>query len=582
MMRPRLVPLLSFALSVGLLWLILPALEPVDGLTPLPDSRWQALLNLNHNAYHAWREDNIARLAGRALATLAAPPVLLLQCVIGMIGTLLVLRQTSAALGRLPALLWPASAASLLSIFAAVGSDRFVVGALAWAPLLSMMIFALLNATRDGQAARVLPLWIVALFVSVQCATSAAQASLPVAVGAIIFARLALEKRAGLRPLSAWQALLVAAIPLLPAVWATAATPLAPLPDYPPLAHVVPDTGESLPILSITGPHYRLLTIDRGSASAAYGPSCLVLLACAGLLALTVRRAGRSHEKPLITAATVGAVLISLDSFLPRDWALQAPIASLSRILPWGGSVSFTSLAVGAVAWLTTVAACSSWRLLPLAAAPLAAFVLGSPALRNPELGEILRDAAPELRHVLLSPSAAVAKRMLSIDPLFLSRIGTYRALSKHRMHDVARLNGSFTLEPSTHEPPSPQSSRGRLRTYEGGQRGGELLTVSLPSEMAVSGIEISPGPFVGDFPRGLEVSAGACGDGARHPVVSIPQWQGALLFTQKGLPYWSEFEDVRILFPAPEQAQCIFVRQTGTTAYDWSVERVKVLKGTP
>jgi len=99
-----------------------------------------------------------------------------------------------------------------------------------------------------------------------------------------------------------------------------------------------------------------------------------------------------------------------------------------------------------------------------------------------------------------------------------------------------------------------------------------------MPKEETLTGIEVSPGKNWGDFPRSIEVSAGACSAADARPVVTIPQWQGPLLFTSEGIPYWGRHHEVRIVFPEPVKAQCVFIRQTGTARFDWAVDQIRIL----
>ena len=582
MSRWKLSSVIGFSLAAFTLTLPLRFLESAMLSQPVEGSSWSTVNNLNHNAFHLWRQDPFSR-AGGALVTSFIPSASLLpQLLLLLVGTFLILRQIGPTRSYPPFTRWILSAIPTAAVPMCVGNDPVVIGAIAWLPLLSMVVFALLNASREGQAGRVIPLWIIALFVSIQSSGSGNQASIPVALVALGLALFVLEPSgARQHPLPTRAALLVAVVAALPALLATICTPLAQLPDYPKLSHVVPLSGEDLPFIPLVGAHYPVLTIDRDAVSALYALPSLFLVALAGALLLTFPRAARSHERPLLSLAFGAALCVMLDTVLPRDWSLQAPLSTVSRMLPSGSTVALTPIAVGLSAWLVGVAGISSSvrRIgLPVAVATLVTASIIPVELKHPPLVRLLASGDEQLVRALHSPSASIVRNSLRDDPLFVENLPRYRELAHHRMRDSANLGASYTLEPSTFEPPTPQSTRGRLRTNTGGQTGQELLTITLAPQSTIHGIEVSPGPFVSDFPRGVEVFSGSCDGSDKQQIAKFSSWQGALCFTKLGYPFWDEHNHVRVLFAKPVSAPCIFVKQIGRTRYDWSVERVKLL----
>lgn len=541
---------------------------------------WRALANLNLNAYHLWRSDPVSRVS----AGLLSQPVAAVQMVIMLCGTWLGLRQHSPLFARSPGFRWVASAIPCVAVSSFVGLDRFVIGSFAWVPLLSMMLFALLNATRASYATRVLPLWVMALFVSVQNSTSANQASVFSALIALLIARYFWERSPERRTLSLLEAFAVTAVALIPAACVAVSCPVAALPAYPHGAHVVPESGTDTLPYALIGPSYPLATLDRVAAAQLYLPGSVLLVTLALVLLVTVGRSASPNQKRLQLFTLAVASCLVLDAALPYDLSLIAPLATLSRLLPWGTVISVISLGVGVVAWLVAVAALShpSRVVTALATASTLLGWAAAPAdLFHPALAAHLTPTAePEVRRLIASPSSAVVRTYLRQDPLFFEHLAHYRQFKPGRMRDLVKLGGSYSLEPSVQRGEPGEAGQPHLSTGHARQAGGEVCTARLPREMPLSAIELSPGRNLSDFPRGVRVSGGACDRASAKPIVDIPRWQGPLRFTADGFPFWAQHPFVQILFPTPVTVECVFIEQTGTASYDWTIEQVKVLAG--
>lgn len=540
---------------------------------------WRALINLNTNAFHLWRSDPFSQ----ALSSLLSLPVAPFQMVLMLVGTWLALRQHAILFTRNPGLRWLSSAVPCLAVVASVGFDPFVIGALAWLPLLSMMLFALLNAARARVSAQVLPLWVFALFVSIQQSSSANQASLFTALFSLLIARYFWEREAEERSLSPTAVAALLIVAAAPALWVSFTAPSATLPSYPDTSHIVPEDGTTLLYYALVGPEYPILTLDRPATAALYLPVSVTLLGLSLTLLATTRRTGPNVRARLPLFASSAAFCLALECALPNNWSLIAPLATISRLIPWGTVVSIASLAVGLVAWLVAVAAVShASRLVSLftCGALLLGALVAPPELWSPVLAKHLGGDTPaEVQQIIKSPSSSVVRSMLEQDPKFLERLPYYREQSARRAQDLVRRGGTYSLEPSIFKDDSDRTSkRPRLSTGRPGQVGRELCTATMPKEETLAGIEVSPGSNWGDFPRGVEISAGSCVSADAKPVLTIHRWQGPLLFLNNELPYWGRHHEVRFIFPEPIKAQCVFIRQTAVTRFDWAVEQVKIL----
>ena len=579
----KIFALLGFLIAAYLLSLPALFLDPVALINGNSSTSWQPLINLNHNAYHMWRTNDLTLLVAYLLSSFTANEVLTTQLLTILCGTFLVLRQLSPKLAQAPVVLWLASALPTLAVIGSVGRDPFVLGALAWAPLLAMMLFALINACRDGYALKVLPLWFVALFVSIQNASSANQAALPTALFALVFAHLVLARSSTARSLSMRAGSAILALALLPALWVALTAPAAPLPNYPERSHVIPTSGEGLPIIQLIGPHYPLQVLDHAASAALYAPIAAALSILALLALLALRKRATDAGRSLLIIASISALIVACDTILPKQYALISPLASLSRMLAWGEIVSLTSLLLGASAWLIAVAALMhplSLVGVPIALCAICGTFVASSALRSPILSSYAHRGDLNLDKILLSPSASVLKNGLIEHPLLLDNLKPFRALSSQAMQDSATFGATYELTPLRDTSTALDSALGgtRLYTGRGHQFGDELLTIRFPAETTIQGIEISPGSYATDFPRGVLISGGECDEAKARSIITLPAWQGALLFTRDGYPYRSEHHDVRILFNHPEALSCLFVRQTAQTKYDWSIAQIKIL----
>jgi len=117
------------------------------------------------------------------------------------------------------------------------------------------------------------------------------------------------------------------------------------------------------------------------------------------------------------------------------------------------------------------------------------------------------------------------------------------------------------------------------------GQRGNEWLHVRFKEPQRIRGVELVTDRFFSDFPRGILVAAKeSCptqveAEGFKS-VQHLPMWNGPILFTPAGYPYFGGQDQVKIIFPAPLTAQCLMFRQTGKSSFfSWSVTELRLLR---
>lgn len=121
---------------------------------------------------------------------------------------------------------------------------------------------------------------------------------------------------------------------------------------------------------------------------------------------------------------------------------------------------------------------------------------------------------------------------------------------------------------------------KSRWSSGTGKQTGNEWLELKFNGQKSAIGLELQVGDYLTDFPRGLKILAGnSCEKSDLKIIYEKNNWQGSVLFTEKGLPYFSAQADVRIFFDQNQQFSCLRIEQTGLSDnFDWSVAEFRLL----
>lgn len=549
---------------------------------------WFPLVNVHFNAYHMWRIDHVAGLFSKALPTWGAYTFIPLYLSLLCMGTYRIVRSLSHTCPTSPLTSWFVSIGATLVVLAITGPDAVALSSLAWLPLLSVSVAVLATVLRAGLALGAAPLWLLSLFIAVEASMGANQLA-PLVALAACFVGLTIIPQDDHKPLPQRGLCLILVLVCGPALYASLTSPPAPFPDYPHLAHLVPDDGLVGIIRPLIGNDYPLQIVDRGAVQGMYvGPS-LVL----GLLALCcffmVRgRTGTAPRILLISACCIAAAAF-LDTALPERFAVIAPLMSASRILPWGTSISLTPWALGFGAWLLCVGAGislhSTVRVLSGLAVTFCACMVTQSAWRNPPWPKETIAAALEdesLRRVAISPSLGTIWAFERSTTGFLKNLETFKALAQQKMQTISSSEATLETSPlgngRTLDRVADRSAHTRWTSNRSQQVGDEVLTFRFSHPTPTRGLELDPGEYSTDFPRGLTVRGGPCREEEARQLAYFPSWQGALSFTTDGFPYFSGQSDVRMLFGKEESVECIFVRQTSAAPFAWSVAEARML----
>lgn len=582
-MKQRIISLQILGVSILALLLLLGATWLIDSSVLMdgdPQRGWFNMVNLHHNAYHSWRFGHITQLALLFLPVEVVAERSLGTIGILVVGTIFLLRASgwhqqrsiiAAVGGAIPALL----------VLLTVGIDPLVFGATCWIPLMVVTArYVLANPNS-------LIAWLLAAVVSVENSFCANQAAIIPVLYALWLTFTVIRYSDQATPVSREGYYGLWIVLLLPAVITTVIAPMPFLPHYPKSAHVT--TFESIEgyLKPLIGPAYPFEVIDRPSVKTLYGFTARILLALAGALLLLARV--RLH--PLlrrVTLVSLGFALVAvLDTSLSEELAMIAPLASLSRILPWGTTFSLTSIALGICAlglgYIITINNCS--RSFIVAAIACVALVShGTGELYHPYLRSSGLVDNEDLARVLRTPSANLVRTLSMHNPRVVDTIRTIADSSKRPTINVREFQGEIEISPAPSSDALADARQlereHRWSTRTGSQTGHELLRVRFPQPISAQGIELDPGAYLTDYPRGLDIRGGSCA----HPedaqiLFQAPLWQGPLEVTAKGIPYFAARNKVRIIFIQSASVECIFVRQTARAPFDWSIAKVGIIQ---
>ncbi len=553
------------------------------------DSRaWFPVVNTHFNAYHMWRIDHVAGLFSKALSTWSAHTFIPLSLAILCFGTYRVVRSLSYACPTPPLTIWLVSMGTTLTVAAIVGPDAVALSSLAWVPLLSVSVAVLATVLRAGLALGAAPLWLLSLFISVETSIAANQLA-PLAALAACFVGLTILEPDPRSPLPQRGLYLILVLICGPALYASFSAPPAPFPDYPHLAHLVPDDGLVGIIRPLVGLDYPLQIVDRSALQELYVSPSIVLATLASFCLLLARGRGAEASRPLLLGACGIGAVACLDTALPEQFAVIAPLMSTSRLLPWGTSISLTPWALGLGAWLLCIGfgtlLQSPVRIFVGFAVALSTCAATQSAWRIPAFSQETMAAIREddsLRRVAISPSFGVIRAFERSNPGFLANLETFKTLAQQEMRSILPSEATVETTPvgngRTLDRVGDGSAHTRWTSNRSQQVGDELFTFRFARPTPVRGLELDPGEYATDFPRGLTVRGGQCREEEARQLAYFPSWQGALSFTADGFPYFSGQGDVRVLFGKEELVECIFVRQTSTAPFAWSVAEVRMI----
>jgi hypothetical protein len=583
---------LKLVLPLVVLGSITPALNSLysAALFRISDTNnWSPLINLNHNGFHSWRVDHLTKIFNTLFPAFQFGERSIISIAVLFFGTLALIanlkrlkgdaitnRGIEGAVSLLNSLL---SLSVVTTVILATGLDPVVFGYLAWIPGLAIII-ARINSNERSSFFQLLILGLI----SCENALSANQLSILSAAAAFWLASLISKSSSKSSP---W---LVSCILLVPAIFSVFSAPLPEIPSYSRSAHVLPFETSTLEVRPLIGMAYPFEVLNRSAVRELYKGRAAILL-IAALISLSILRVfNRQGEAPryLAKIGLILGFLTILNTTLPEPWSTISPLPSLARLLPSGTSYSITSIAIGLGYWLLGLALVSSFSMvkaLLISALGLSLSQVGSGELYHPLLHKVQSASSQnesKFERLVLSPSTAIFREVAKSGIDIEGWIKKTRDSSQLIFSDIQQLNPKIEVFPApTRE--SLESAKKLEGTWRwsartGRQTGEERITITFDQAQKISGIELDPGSFASDYPRGLEVSGGACDPEAAPLLATYPIWQGPLHVTAHGFPYYGPRNEVRIAFDDAVEVRCIYLKQTGRAKVDWSVSRIRVV----
>ncbi len=555
-------------------------------------SDWYGVVNLAINQYVMWRSDPVIVWISGLLTNsegVGYRPDLLLNMGVFWIGASLLYYQFCK--GRLLAIL--ASLVAVTSISITFGLDRVLIESLTWVPYLALVLRMIVQASQNTSILLKALQFLALIFLSCRVSASANQLSLIWISAGWLWASLDGNWKSNSR--IRYLALLIA---FLPALFTPVLAPSASIPDYPSFAHVVPDDGLAGFTRPLLGPDLPLQTINREAVKHGGYPLLVALLILmAGFLRWTREPAGWPSAL-LEYSLYAGILSLALDLFLPESLSEVAPLLTLARTVP--GWFPFSLDATVAIFAITSIYLILVKR---RAIFVLAVFslVLVASAQRFP-LNPIssktaIRAHLRAANHALLSAAQKESAEALLASPsyyvinyfgydLMQNRLDIEKATAAESLSKTNfKINSSDKSEARSLARLSDGKDSSRWSPKTGKQTGNEWLELVWDEPLTIRGLDLAPGKFSADFPRGLRISyQEGCSleeqKSANYiPLLSYPNWQGPLEFTEQGYPYFGAQSQVRVYFPEPVLVKCLLVEQTGITeAFDWSVAEVGLI----
>jgi len=554
--------------------------------------KWHSILNPFTNQFIMWRSDPLLiKLASQLQSSqtdLILPPIII-NLVIFSLGSFLELCLFNRERGYLFA--FSLALAFSASVFSLFQSELVLLEAITWLPCFSLSLSLFRRA-----ASRALKLAsaVLVLLVAARLSYAANQLAPALLLCGLITCDMPLfsSKKEQQR------LIFISILALLPALLTLSTAPTPAFPDYPiGSSHLVPYDGIAGWARPLVGADAPLQILNREAIRSLFAPISIFL----ALTALYVVIGSALNQLIGIRAGCFSAACslflfcslsLLVDTNFPQSLAQIAPIQTFSRIIPGWFFFALNSLFLFAAVWSFFYRLKSDSSYLSLAIfMALLVLVSNNFPLSDPKLDNSLRSY---LSTQLDSRSFDLERSMLSPSHYALNYFGAWSVEQKDRLRDLNKIalanSGGIVVDSNPKDLKgiahlSDANKDNRWSPKVGHQRGDEWIKLSWPEARRLSGIEIDPGKFSSDFPRGVRVSyAQSCDQEASGRnfirVVEFKDWQGALKFSPQGFPYFGAQSDMRVLFPTPILAGCMLIEQIGRDDnFDWSISAINVLE---
>jgi len=609
------------AINILLLFFSLAALLLCATFLPFPfpaelhnpsqhQDNWFQLLHISTNAAYVWRMEPVLAMVSDVFP-LFGPGVgsaYFVLCLLSFYaGTLIFFHVYLEARHFVFASLNAFILCVLLLFF--FGDDLTLFSSLAWFP---WFLLVLCSAMRPGVTPGI-PHYILLIFFALRVAKSANQLS-PILMIASFLIACTLGKAAA-QPAAKGilkKKLPVILLALLPMVMALYQAPAPDLPGYPQMARVVSHDGTSGMARPLIAEHAPIPVIDREYLRSVYAPLSLILLLAFALAVPALSKAPAHLRKFFFLG--LGLVCIMMLDTLPAESISQiSPLATFARMSPGLHFFPLLPLTTALVLFILLFILSQGRSLALLTGCTLFLFLVANFLIKDPQSAffgtSILQDkTALKLSHAIYDKTEGdiFQKKVVASPSLAIVRNkGFWIVSERDRLQNTVFQNARPYTRAFTASHGTGRRLVGRLTDNhrhrrwserKGFQDGTEWLHLTLHKPTTISGIEVGPGTFVADFPRGIQILyqqecfAAELQDDVTGPeseqiyasyelIADHSNWQGSILYTNEGFPYYTAQHDVKIYFPEEVIAQCLLIRQTGISKhFDWSVATLNLL----
>lgn len=596
------IPLSIFIILAVLLEAVLglfPTLS-ADSVAPLNTSieqaqSWSALINTSSNAFLFWRTDFLHALIADYLPFAHQHAELIVASCIGTVGASLLfflVRDPRYSMRHAIVSSSLAAAAWTFTLRSLFGFDHVVLASFSWLPWLCItVVWALragpLNATK----------FLLVLFLSWRLSSSANQLAFGLTIFTWLLALACCDRHSWPKATQASGVLLM--LSLLLSLVPLAQAPYINTQGFPIDSHVVTHDGLPAMVRALVGESPRIPFINRLWLKHSIKDCAVFLFALSALgFYLTHRRRALS---PLAWSALGLGVLIIFD-VLPAERAAQlAPLATLARIIPGFFLFPIAYLAIASLPLMALLAVPqrSSLACLTILIAYLVPQVSG-PSMRG-AFGKLVDVHS---QRALAEYSALPVQEKANIEPIIHSPsysllnsqglwvLGQQERLKRTRFVSMQPESASIFSSPNDKRYQlsalTDRDESTRWSTGRASQHGDEWIYIKFDHAIEISALELEVGGFYTDFPRGLRLStltpcpsaetSPSTAHGEVRELVEYLPWEGSLMISKFGYPYFDPQHQVRAFLPRLESLECLLIEQTGLAPqHDWSVAELRI-----
>ena len=540
-----------------------------------PLESWFYVVNLHNNSYVSLRQDHISQIINylTSVSTLAERPlVLLLPLLVGLSGYInLVCKKSGFQLITM-------SLIPIALVLYTSGIDPLILATIGWSPLCALLLYRVIHTAPNWQTAVAFALTSVEL---ASTANSTAFLALLVCLALLTIAEHATERSSHRTSRRNWALLTL----FLPSAWILVTLPAPPFFDLPKTAHILSlDPSNDNVYLPMIGRAPLFPIIDYQNLYNQIAPISALLLGLSGALLLLGTIEQRALWKRVLLGVIVLLTILRCTPLIPDQWVAISPLISLSRIIPWASFYALPAILLGIISLFVGLALSIQSRSLIASSLTLGFGVITTLLSTNniaPLLYQSIAEASAPLAPALLSPSATLIRRFKDNSSLLLSHLQHTEKILSQEPLNAAKIGATISIHPAPTiealQASRRTDSQGRWSPRTGRQTGRELLTIALPRPMTITAVELDPGSYFSDYPRGLDISGGDCSSKSITHITTIRKWHGPLRITPMGLPFYDVPHNVTVVFPKEHTVTCLYVRQTGKASVDWSVTKIKL-----